>query len=537
MSLSRVIVNPDALHACLSHALSTEHQEIMGLLLGSLINDATEAYIQRSMVLSRKDKKKDRVEVSYADLGLASTVAEDLSLTIVGWYHSHPHITVLPSHVDVKTQGQYQVLGKFLGLIFSVFDKGQLEMCAFQSKQNRNGEWERVEIPVIVGTKSFSSGVALQTEKRLLESLIAMQMVLMNEDKETLEANFSRNNQTWSHLKVMRLLSVFQSGIYRLIDLQIFPLLMGMKSKISTLNYERDRILRSLGSSEDRNMPVLKCDDNKSLKTMLSATYSNLDSSSVRTNFPSIPVSSVDESKEISDRSLRALTKTIPKYTRSVRALRLILSGITGEIVASSSQSEIEDKTKNIGTEIRRGNQYTIKVKHANVTGPMWGEQNICGVLSPWLLDFESNETETEDDSKKHSSQFPLIAVSPSLKPSNVDFTVLCSHPFRGTSICSSSGRAINPSRDNEELTDIAKCASEASNISSSSSSSLSSAYKEVTITVHIKDTQYSPQACIQTLTQVEVGDSGQNVDRITDTMLMREDLHTSLRLHLWPPQ
>ncbi len=23
---------------------------------------------------------------------------------VVGWYHSHPHITVLPSHVDVRTQ-------------------------------------------------------------------------------------------------------------------------------------------------------------------------------------------------------------------------------------------------------------------------------------------------------------------------------------------------------------------------------------------------------------------------------------------------
>ena len=81
MSLSRVIVSPDTLYACLSHALSTEHQEIMGLLLGSLINDETEAYIQRSLVLSRKDKKKDRVEVSYADLALASNVADDLYLT------------------------------------------------------------------------------------------------------------------------------------------------------------------------------------------------------------------------------------------------------------------------------------------------------------------------------------------------------------------------------------------------------------------------------------------------------------------------
>ena len=34
MLLSRVIVSPDTLYACLSHALSTEHQEIMDCCLG-----------------------------------------------------------------------------------------------------------------------------------------------------------------------------------------------------------------------------------------------------------------------------------------------------------------------------------------------------------------------------------------------------------------------------------------------------------------------------------------------------------------------
>ena len=51
-----------------------------------------------------------RVEVATEDLSGASTVAEQLGLQVVGWYHSHPHITVFPSHVDVRTQGQYQQL-------------------------------------------------------------------------------------------------------------------------------------------------------------------------------------------------------------------------------------------------------------------------------------------------------------------------------------------------------------------------------------------------------------------------------------------
>ena len=37
-------------------------------------------------------------------------------------YHSHPHITVLPSHVDLKTQAAYQMLDDgFVGIIISAF--------------------------------------------------------------------------------------------------------------------------------------------------------------------------------------------------------------------------------------------------------------------------------------------------------------------------------------------------------------------------------------------------------------------------------
>jgi hypothetical protein len=137
---------------------------------------------------------------------VASTIAEDLSLTVIGWYHSHPHITVLPSHVDVKTQGQYQGLGNFLGLIFSVFDKGRLEMCAFQSRK-RKSDWERVEIPVVVSNKLNYSN-SLQSNKRLLESLIAMQLVLINEDRETFENVLKINRK--SYLDISRSLSVYQ---------------------------------------------------------------------------------------------------------------------------------------------------------------------------------------------------------------------------------------------------------------------------------------------------------------------------------------
>jgi len=50
--------------------------------------------------LRRLDKKKDRVEISSEQLLKAATEAERLTMElnrpmrVLGWYHSHPHITV-----------------------------------------------------------------------------------------------------------------------------------------------------------------------------------------------------------------------------------------------------------------------------------------------------------------------------------------------------------------------------------------------------------------------------------------------------------
>ncbi|KAG0487519.1 hypothetical protein HPP92_009614 [Vanilla planifolia] len=62
---------------------------------------------------------------------------------VIGWYHSHPHITVLPSHVDVRTQAMYQMLDRgFIGLIFSCFNEdaqkvGRIQVIAFQSADSK----------------------------------------------------------------------------------------------------------------------------------------------------------------------------------------------------------------------------------------------------------------------------------------------------------------------------------------------------------------------------------------------------------------
>ena len=56
-------------------------------------------------MMRRSDKRPDRVEISPEQLSAAAIEAEALAnrlqrrIQVLGWYHSHPHITVWPSHV------------------------------------------------------------------------------------------------------------------------------------------------------------------------------------------------------------------------------------------------------------------------------------------------------------------------------------------------------------------------------------------------------------------------------------------------------
>ncbi|KAL5575669.1 hypothetical protein UlMin_017368 [Ulmus minor] len=79
---------------------------------------------------------------------------------VIGWYHSHPHITVLPSHVDVRTQSMYQLLDSgFIGLIFSCFSEdvnkvGRIQVIAFQSSDGKQQHHVLRPIPLSPVNKS-----------------------------------------------------------------------------------------------------------------------------------------------------------------------------------------------------------------------------------------------------------------------------------------------------------------------------------------------------------------------------------------------
>lgn len=151
MSLTGAKISEEVWLTCVTHALSTETEEIMGLLFGDIeySDGHVTALVWGAAPQTRSDRRKDRVETNPEQLAAASAQAERISsetgrLTrVIGWYHSHPHITVLPSHVDVRTQGMYQLLDPgFLGLIFSCFNEdankvGKIQATAFQALNGR----------------------------------------------------------------------------------------------------------------------------------------------------------------------------------------------------------------------------------------------------------------------------------------------------------------------------------------------------------------------------------------------------------------
>lgn len=76
---------------------------------------------------------QDRVENSPEQVAAASALADRLTqqtgvnTRVVGWYHSHPHITVLPSHVDLNTQVGHALQQGLAGLkvqAAGLFDHG-----------------------------------------------------------------------------------------------------------------------------------------------------------------------------------------------------------------------------------------------------------------------------------------------------------------------------------------------------------------------------------------------------------------------------
>jgi BRCA1/BRCA2-containing complex subunit 3 len=264
MPIKAVHLSAEAYIVCLTHALSTEKEEIMGLLIGDISPEHI-SYISAVILLRRSCKQADRLEISPEQLSAASTQAEefghmlDRPMRVIGWYHSHPHITVWPSHIDVRTQADYQLMDAgFVGLIFSIFnhDKvskmNRVQVSCFQSTQI-DSMWERVEVQLHID-------LAESINMACMTSMVNLPSILREEEDEA----YARTNQV-SALDIMTRVhngAVYTSGMIQIDERMYRPLLETMEHR----NDRKKKELKELQMEEQKLKHLLTQIKNKDSK-------------------------------------------------------------------------------------------------------------------------------------------------------------------------------------------------------------------------------------------------------------------------------
>jgi len=266
--LQKLKISSDALQVCMSHALSTEKEEIMGLLIGEVEDGVS--HVHATIMLYRLDKRKDRVEISPEQLSEASSKAEEIGkmthnhrpMRIIGWYHSHPHITVWPSHVDVRTQASYQLMDKdFLGLIVSCYNDcngtSQVQVTCFQSVENPSNpsQFIRREIPQEIVQVRYMS-------EACIDSLATFPDILLKEEMDAYTPCLNSQNQDM--ITAIQNASVFSQSLMKIIEYICAPFLQNMEVEKKMVD-ETNKVLK-------KRISVLKANNNVSAPPASSIT-------------------------------------------------------------------------------------------------------------------------------------------------------------------------------------------------------------------------------------------------------------------------
>lgn len=229
-------IESDALLVCMSHAFSTDKEEVMGLLIGVMNEEI--GHVHSVIMLQRSDKRKDRVEISPEQLSNASSQAEmigfktkaNIPMRVIGWYHSHPHITVWPSHVDIRTQSMYQMMDRdFVGLIVSCFSEdsssstGDIQVTCFQSINVGTSSFpqlERMEIEVEVLPCTYLSDAVLQ-------ALTGLPCILEEEESEAYKTTLMHKMQDL--ITAIHNGTVYTRAVCQIIDVICAPLIQTLE--------------------------------------------------------------------------------------------------------------------------------------------------------------------------------------------------------------------------------------------------------------------------------------------------------------------
>jgi len=243
------------------HAMTTEVEEVMGLIFGHFHEDV--ATVQQIYILSRNDKRRDRCEVSGEQLALASGIADQNGCRVIGWYHSHPHITIHPSHIDVNTQFQYQYLdANFFGLIMSVFSsdsktkEGKINLIAFQSIKSiinledmiieHEGSKEYMEVIIPIRVIDNQVHNPFQVGDPNLIQLIGLQDILLTEEKGAFISQVKSYGN--NSLGLIIASSDYEQQIVRLLEYSSLPLLNSLQEKLLRNKIKIDHLKKTMNS-------------------------------------------------------------------------------------------------------------------------------------------------------------------------------------------------------------------------------------------------------------------------------------------------
>jgi proteasome lid subunit RPN8/RPN11 len=466
--LSRVELCSDVVTTCLSHALSTEYQEVMGLLLGHSVEPQVGhgshgshgthrnvIRVTRVMVLTRKDKARDRVEVSNEDLSMASTVAEKLSeidgtpINVVGWYHSHPHITVFPSHVDCRTQGLYQSLeAKFIGVIFSVFNKGKLDVCAFQSRNlgtHESPNWQRVEIPIVVvktdicrleapiastststHSPSLASGIRT-TSSTALEHLINLNYVLLNEEKLAFDAAVrqaqglpSDDTSTIGSLTpgsltqsdTLLLAGAYRQNLNKLLETQLLPLLSGIQCRNHSRRTEKSRLEEEIARMKKAKAEAQTVVSTSSSTTLPSqASDDNEDNHFKKLHRDNDSVLGGDSLSRF-DGALSSLRLTAPHWNDVSSAVKMVTT--TGIRVVSAQL----ERDGTLVSQVPSPCIATISPHKQSVFLSASGAVESGGAVASWIINF------TSSTSSASKTSFHILQIRPGTRVTALEMLV-----------------------------------------------------------------------------------------------------------------
>lgn len=243
-----VQITTEAYSSCLNHALLTDQEEVMGLLIGNSVKRENKniIHIFATICLNRNCKQKDRVEFDEVQIAQAVETAEELKkenqiqANVIGWYHSHPKITVPPSNVDLQTQKSQQYQGTFVGLIISCFSTdtnniNKINFVAFQAKKDNYSlvphyiEVEFVnEIEIFGNSWSNTANTAI-TYSSILKNLLNEEEDQYNKEKKMIDNDDIINN--------VLLLSSRQSLLCKIIQNVSAPYVNCLNSEIENLKY------------------------------------------------------------------------------------------------------------------------------------------------------------------------------------------------------------------------------------------------------------------------------------------------------------